>query len=307
MLVQAFDQAKQHDVLLYDIMTERYEITTILQRQLSQVSSLFGTLEQGAPDQAAVTKESVHHFAKQVSGRPLIRPPWFFDVTQEGEGIVDVTTHLVDLIQWECFPEAILKPSDVEVLAARRWPTILTPAEFEQVTGLKTFPDYLKSVVSVDGNLEVYCNGEFTYTLRGIHAKVSVIWNFQAPEGAGDTHYSILRGSKANLVIRQGEAQGYIPTLYVEGVTLSGDALERQVQSAMAALQKDYPGVAAREGDDAWEIAVPERFKVGHEAHFTQVTEAYLKYLAEGELPHWEVPNMLVKYHTIMRAYELSR
>ena len=307
MLEQAFEEAGKRRVLLYDIMTERYEITTLLQRRLSQVPALFGDLEQGTPSQPAVTKESVHHFAKQVAGRPLIRPPWFFDVAQEGEGIVDVTTHLVDLIQWECFPDLILKPSDVKVLSARRWPTILTPAQFEQVTGLKTFPGYLKASVNADGNLEVYCNGEFIYTLRGVHAKVSVIWNFQAPEGAGDTHYSILRGSKANLVIRQGEAQGYKPMLYVEGMALSGDEWERQVQSASAGLQEDYPGVAAREGEGAWEIAVPERFRVGHEAHFTQVTQAYLKYLAEGTLPDWEVPNTLVKYHTIMRAYELSR
>jgi hypothetical protein len=38
--------------------------------------------------------------------------------------------------------------------------------------------------------------GEMNYTIKGVHARVSVIWNFQAPEGAGDTHYSIMRGSK---------------------------------------------------------------------------------------------------------------
>ncbi len=43
----------------------------------------------------------------------------------------------------------------------------------------------------------------------------------------------------------------------------------------------------------------------GHEAHFTQVTEHFLKYLSAGKLPEWEVPNMLTKYATIMQAYEL--
>ncbi len=37
-------------------------------------------------------------------------------------------------------------------------------------------------------------NGEFTYSLRGVHAKVSVKWAFEAPAGAGDTHDSLLRG-----------------------------------------------------------------------------------------------------------------
>ena len=48
--------------------------------------------------------KSVHYFSKTVAGVPLKRPPWFFDVRQEGEGIVDTSTHLVDLIQWEAFP-----------------------------------------------------------------------------------------------------------------------------------------------------------------------------------------------------------
>jgi hypothetical protein len=213
----------------------------------------------------------------------------------------------VDLIQWECFPGDSLQLGDVKVLSARRWPTILTPAQFEQVTGLRTVPDYLQSIVNSEGSLEVYCNGEFVYTLRGIHARVSVIWNFQAPEAAGDTHYSILRGTKANLVIRQGAEQGYQPTLYVEGVALSGEELRNQTQSAVAELQKEYPGLSMTEHAAGWRIVIPDEFRVGHEAHFAQVTEAYLRYLADGKLPDWEVPNMLVKYKTIMEAYELSR
>ena len=48
-------------------------------------------------EEPAVTKESVHHLFKYVSGKPLRRPAWFFDTAQQGEGIVDITTHLVDL------------------------------------------------------------------------------------------------------------------------------------------------------------------------------------------------------------------
>lgn len=98
-LQQAFAVAASNHVLLYDIMTERYEITTVLQRELSQQTGLFGELVKGTPDEPAITKESVHHFSKIVAGVPLRRPQWFFDVRQNGEGIVDVTTHLVDLIQ----------------------------------------------------------------------------------------------------------------------------------------------------------------------------------------------------------------
>src|SRR5699024_10894135 len=95
-LVKAFNQAENKSLLLYDIMTERYEITTILQREFSLIPEVFGVQEKGTPEDPAVTKESVHHFYKYVSGNVLTRPAWFFDVEQEGEGIVDVTTHLVD-------------------------------------------------------------------------------------------------------------------------------------------------------------------------------------------------------------------
>jgi len=69
---------------------------------------------------------------------------------------------------------------------------------------------YLKRISGdLDGNLlKVYSNGEINYTLKGVHARVSVIWNFQAPEGTGDTHYSVMRGTRCNLTIRQGEAEG---------------------------------------------------------------------------------------------------
>ena len=108
-LVSAFDTAKSKGVLLYDIMTERYEVTTIMQKLLSQNTDVFGNLEPGTEKDPAVSKISVHHFSKIVSGSPLLRPAWFFDVEQQGEGIVDVTTHLVDLVQWECFPEQVLE------------------------------------------------------------------------------------------------------------------------------------------------------------------------------------------------------
>ncbi|KAB2638937.1 MAG: oxidoreductase [Verrucomicrobia bacterium] len=305
---QAFAEAKQRGVLLYDIMTERHETTTILQRELSRMPAVFGSLQTGSAAQPAITKESVHHYCKVVSGKPLQRPPWFFDVTQQGEGIVDVTTHLVDLVQWEAFPEQILTPSDVTVLAARRWTTKVSAAQFEKSTTLKEFPASISHCVNAAGELEVYGNGEFSYTLRGVHAKVSVTWNFEAPEGGGDTHYSIMRGSSANLIIRQGKEQNYKPLLYVENTgSASAADFEKSLQDAIAKLQKLYPGLSIKSSDKAWQVVVPSQFSIGHEAHFAQVTAKYLQYLADEKLPDWEVPNMLTKCHTIVEAYRLSR
>ena len=306
-LKQAFAAAAANKVLLYDIMTERFEITTMLQRELSQQQELFGELVKGSPTEPAITKESVHHFSKLVAGVPLKRPQWFFDVRQQGEGIVDVTTHLVDLVQWESFPGQTLSPKDTKVLTAKRWATSLTPAQFKQVTGAENFPEYLQRDVK-DGALQVFGNGEFTYQLRGIHAKVSVIWNFEAPPGTGDTHYSIMRGTKANLVIRQGAEQKFKPVLYIESPKgADNTSLAAHAKKAVETVAKKYPGIDIEAEGKTWRVTVPEKYHNGHEAHFAQVTENYLRYLREGKLPDWEVPNMITKYATIMQAYEKSR
>jgi len=299
MLEEAFATASKKGVLLYDIMTERHEITTILQKEFSQLPKVFGEMQVGSPNLPAITKESVHHFSKIVSGKPLIRPPWFFDTEQQGEGIVDVTTHLVDLVQWETFPEVVLKKEDVQILSSKRWTTALTTEMFKKVTGLDSYPSYLEK--DVEGSiLRVYSNGEINYTLKGVHARVSVIWNFQAPEGTGDTHYSTMRGSNCELMIRQGEAEGYKPTLYIMPTFIeSPDEFRKALETGTQQLAVKYPGLNIEMIDELlWRVNIPDSYKVGHEAHFGQVTEKYLDYLSKGTLPEWEIPNMIVKYYT---------
>jgi predicted dehydrogenase len=302
-----FATAKEKGVLLYDIMTERFEITTMLQRALSQQSGLFGAIEKGTPDNPSISKISVHNFSKVVAGAQLKRPQWFFDPEQQGAGIVDVMTHLVDLVQWEAFPEVTLKSSDAKVLKARRWTTPITLEQFGRLTGAKEFPAFLDAHVK-NGVLQAPANGEFTYTLKGVHAKVSVTWEFEAPPGAGDTHFSVMRGTKASLTIKQGAEQGYKPVLYVErAASVSASEHEKALRAAIAAVAKTWPGIDLQAEGDHFLVTVPEKYHNGHEAHFTQVTENFLKYLRDGKLPDWEVPNMLTKYATIMKAYEMSR
>lgn len=306
-LKESFATAEKNKVLLYDIMTERYEISTMLQRAFSQQPGVFGTLEKGTPDKPAVTKESVHHFYKNVSGSILTRPAWFMDVAQQGEGIVDVTTHLVDLVQWECFPEQVIDyQKDISLTSARRWTTDMSLSQFKAITKQNAFPDYLKKDVVKDSILRVYSNGEINYTLRGIHAKVSVTWAYKAPEGAGDTHYSIMRGTKANLVIRQGAEQQYKPTLYIEPVAGTKDT-DAALKAALPKIQQEFPGVDVKKIALGWEVIIPEKYKEGHEAHFGRVAQKYIDYLKAGKMPAWEVPNMIAKYYTTTQALELAK
>ncbi len=308
-LKEAFASAEKNDVLLYDIMTERFEITSILQKELSRISRVFGSLQQGTLEDPAITKESVHNFYKQVSGSPLIRPAWFYDVDQQGSGIVDVTTHLVDLVQWESFPEEIIDyQEDIDIINARQWTTELTSDQFKRSTGLDSYPDYLAPFVQ-DGILEINSNGEINYKIKDVHAKVSVIWNYEAPEGAADTHYSIMKGTTANLVIRQDKKENYVPELYVEPVGENDPVVfEQGLKESIAELQKSYPGIGIeRDGDAGWKVVIPQEYRTGHEAHFREVTEKYLQYLVEGKLPDWEVPNMITKYYITTKALEMAK
>lgn len=307
LLKDAFETAKKNNLLLYDIMTERFEITTLLQKEFSMLPEVFGVLQDGTPDNPSVTKESVHHFYKYVSGSILTRPAWFMDVAQQGEGIVDVTTHLVDLVQWECFPEQVLDYThDIELINAKRTTTAMTLHEFKGITKLDAFPEYLKGHVVNDTILNIYSNGEINYKLKNVHAKVSVIWNYKAPDGAGDTHYSIMRGTKANLVIRQEAEQHYKPVLYIEPHTEDA-SFERVLIENVKTIQARYPGIELNKLNDGWEVIVPDSYKEGHEAHFGRVMEKFLEYLNNDNIPEWEVPNMLAKYYTTTKALELAK
>lgn len=306
-LKKAFDIAEKNKVILYDIMTERFEITTVLQRELSKMPEIFGELQKGTPEEPAITKESIHHFYKMVSGSVLTRPAWFLDTEQQGEGIVDVMTHLVDLVQWEAFPDQALDTKDVSITSARRWTTDIPLSKFKTITKLDAFPEYLKKNVVSDSILKVSSNGEVNYQLRGVNARTSVTWNYESKDGSGDTHYSIMRGSKSNLVIRQGADEQYKVTLYIEPVGKSTKEYEDAVTNAFTNLQKDYDGIGLIKSENGWTVSIPDKYKDGHEAHFGKVTEKFIDYMLHGSMPAWEVPNMLTKYYTTTQALEISK
>ncbi len=195
-LEATLDTAKAMGIVAYDVMTERSEITNVLQRELVGDAGVFGGIVAGTEAEPGLEMESVHHVMKTVAGVPNIRPGWFFDTTQQGEGLADVGTHLVDLVPWILFPDQALDyKKDVRVLAGRRWPTILTRADFERVTGLREFPTSLAGLVK-DDRLDFFANTEVSYVLRGVQVRLRALWNYEAPAGGGDTHSAVARGKR---------------------------------------------------------------------------------------------------------------
>ncbi len=308
LLSEVFNQAEENNVLLYDIMTERREVTSRVLRTLMHDRELFGELVTGTADQPAIQKESIHHLFKYVAGSPLRRPPWYFDVQQQGEGIVDVTVHLVDLSMWIAFPEQIVRhEEDISLLDARRWPTMVKREQFEQITGEQEFPAFLTDQLDDQGVLPLYCNGQIDYLLNGHHVRVKVQWDYQAPPGSDDSHFTMVRGTRANLVVRQGEEQDFHATVYVEpadGLTIQD--LEPALSSALDRLQENYPGAGYERSNNGWILQIPDEFHFGHEVHFGMVAESFFEYLDQGRLPEWEVPNMITKYFITTHARELA-
>ena len=179
----------------------------------------------------------------------------------------------------------------------------MTTSNFKLITKLDSIPGYLKKNLS-DTMLAIYSNGEIDYKLRDIHAKVVVQWNY-TNEAGGDTHYSIMRGTKANLVIRQGKDENFKPVLYIDPIK-NDTAFQKIVEEGFKKISAKFPGVELYKTAKGWSVKLPEKLAEGHESHFARVTSNFLDYLKNKNMPAWEVPNMLAKYYTTTKALEVS-
>ncbi|PYQ41171.1 MAG: oxidoreductase [Acidobacteria bacterium] len=279
-LERALDTAEARKLVALDIMTERHEITSELQRELVNDPATFGTLVRGTEADPGVYMESVHNLMKVVAGAPNIRPTWFFDTEEQGEGLNDIGTHLVDLVQWTLFPDQALDyRKDVRVQSAQRWPTMIPRDQFRRVTG-QEIPAALSPHVKDD-----------------------------ALEYAGDSHFAYYRGTRARVEVRQGAAEKHRPELYVvPNAPADKAALLAAVQKKMAALQTAHPGVGVEDLGPELRITIPDRLRIGHEDHFAQVTQRFLRYVrGRSTLPAWERPNMLAKYYVTTEGTALAR
>jgi predicted dehydrogenase len=308
-LEKALDVAEARGLVAYDVMTERSEITTILQGELLRDPDVAGTVGPGSEAEPAVEMESVHCLMKVVSGSVNVRPAWFFDTEEQGEALGDVATHLVDLVPYLLFPgQPIDYRSEIRVLGARKWPTVLDRAQLLRLTGERQLDPGLAARLAAD-KLDYFANGEVSYTIRGTHVRLKARWNYEAPEGGGDTHVATVRGSRSRVEVRQGVEEKWRPELFVvPSRPADAPAVKTALERRIAGLARARPGLTV-EGDGALlHVAIPDRYRVGHEPHFAEVTERFLGYLKDpASLPKWERANLLAKYWVTTQAVELSR
>jgi predicted dehydrogenase len=284
-------------------MTERHEIANRLQKALVASPEVFGRLRTDGAE-PAIHIRSVHHLYKTVNQRPLVRPAWYFDTAVQGEGIADVTTHLVDLVQWTTGGgEPFRYQRDVELVSARQWPTDVPRDMFARITGLEDFPAALRSQVS-GGALRYLCNAEIAYRLRGVPVRIESRWDLVIPEGGGDTHHAVVRGTRADLVVEQGPETGFQTSLVVRPVG-AAKGFEDALGGAARALQPSFPGLAFERAGAQFRASLPAALRSTHEEHFAAVLEEFLGW-TDGTAPANLSLDLVTKYTLLAHAAELS-
>lgn len=306
-LEELFREADLRDVLTWDVLTERHEVTNRLMRELVRDPEIFGRWRAGTPGQPALVLESVHYLKKWVAGRPLARPWWWFDPAISGEAMADVGTHLADLALWLVAPDrAVDYRADVEIVDADRWPLLLNEDQFRAMTLLTGFPPELAPRV-VEGQLYYAGNNTATLMVCGVHVKLSALWEYEAAPGGGDTHAAVAHGVRTSIAIRQ--QPGRRPELFVTAAD-PDDHVEvvRLLRAKCSELRARYQGLAVDDRGTEARVIVPDDLRTGHESHFAAVMDEYVRYFgAPRAVPPWERPNALARYHITTKSVELAR
>jgi predicted dehydrogenase len=298
-LAEVLESAVAKGVVVLDMMGGRAEITRSLTRRLHADPEIFGEQIAGSPTEPGVTMTSVHHLMKVVSGVPNLRPPWYFDVRQQGDALADIGTHLVDRVHTTLFPgEALDRRRDIDIGAVKRSPTMMDLAQFRQVTGTMDWPEYLGDAVA-GGTLAYQCNVNLGYAVRGVHVGLDMVWNWLEPLGGGDIHTEIWRGTRARIELRHGPDHGWRPELYVVPLADIETALKRRI----ANLTETHKGLGLEKDGAEWRIVVPDALRIGHDAHFRELTKGFLSHVENpASLPAETNANLLAKYFVCTAA-----
>jgi hypothetical protein len=293
----------------YDGMTERFNIAYQIQRELLRDPDIFGRPMPGTPVEPAVQLENLHSLVKFNSGKVNLRPAWFFDVRQQGEGVADVGTHLIDLEMWTLFPDrSIDYRRDVKVLKAGRTPLLLTRSQFERVTGEKAWPAFLHPAIKND-QLEYYCNNTALFTIRGIYASIRDQWEYESSGALDDSYLVLYRGSRSTVRVRQTKEESYIPEVdVIPNPGMNRATIVAALQKRLSRLSTTFPTLSLRDRGAEIRIVIPKEVRTRGGPSFAQLVNRFLEYVREPRyLPPWEKTNMLAKYYITTAAVALAR
>jgi hypothetical protein len=193
---------------------------------------------------------------------------------------------------------------DVELISARQWPTQIPRDLFTRITGLDDFPGALRDHVT-DNVLHYLCNGSIAYRSRGIRVAIEALWGLAIPEGGGDTHHIVARGTRAEIAVRLDASTGFRTELIVEP-SQADPGYANDLDAAVAAVQPEFPGLSVQRAASAFRIVIPDALRTTHEEHFAAVLDEFIRYADSGQLPRNLASDLVTKYTLLQRARELS-
>lgn len=260
-LKKAYEIASSKGLVIMDLMTERYDALNIAAREIISDPQKFGT-----PVSANMT--SVHYFYKNVNGNAITRPEWYYDTEIQGEGIADVTTHLIDMAFWQCFPGQTIRSRDIKKISASHFPTTIKPEQYFESTGGR-----------IDKNLSVNSNGEINFNVNGVDVTARVRWRYTPAPGGSDEYETVFTGTKGTVTIVQNSSTGYVRQLWYQ----------------------PKKGAKTR-------IEVDPSLILTHEDHFNKVAAQFLEYVkGDSQIPEWETENTLTKYYITTTAVKQAK
>lgn len=305
LLEKALKVAQEKNLVVMDIMTERWEVVSMISRELSNSLEIMGPfLKTGRP---ALSLRSSHSLCKKVNGLQLRRPVSFFDIAEQGEGLTDVGIHLVDLSMWLLFPDKGIHKNDIRIKSATRWPTILDLSQFQAATGQEKYPASLDDYVEGDC-LTYFGNNTVDFEIHGLNIHVDTRWDFMAGPDGLDTYSAITRGEKARIELRQNEATNFESEIFVKPVSHSMDQLQMLLEAKIKDISQKYEGLGLIRHDEEFQLSIPKKLRTGHESHFGMITRQFLSHLRkESPIPSWEFANHLSRYFITVEGVKMSR
>ena len=295
--------SKEKTSLVYDIMTERYDVKNQIVKALLNNGDFSGGIK-NSKGEPSVIFSSIHNFIKEVSGSPLTRPAMFYNTAQQGEGLVDVTTHYIDLIQWMLsFEQVIDIDKDIHLDKSFRWKTTLSKADFTRSTNLQDYPADLLVNVNKDNALDVFSNGKMEYSFKGVPVSVSVKWVVESPDGKGDQFYASFLTNRFKIEIKPDEAGQ--ASVFVTPYKDDNEFADR-LNAALGSIEA-LPNLKFHKINGVYKILIPDNLYLSHEDHFAKVLNQFLQYRKEGSLPEWEKSFMLAKYYLTTQALDQAK
>ncbi len=295
--------------LAMDIMTERHDVVARLRKKLVDDNRLFGGFRTArAGGEPAIEIRAVHHLLKIVNRAPLQRPPWYYDIRVQGDGLVDIQSHLTDQAQWLLEGERPFDfDTDVVLVDACAWETPVPRALYAQSTGLAEFDTGVAADLSGDV-LGLRCNGQIDYRLRGVAVRQWAEWRQREPEGGGDLHHTVMRGTRSDVVVRQGPETGYRAELHLRAPPGTDPmALRRDLEALVGECRSQFPGLSSAPSDLGLELKIPDAIRSGHETHFAMVLETFLDYLEAGRWPASLNAAIRTRYTLLANAHALAQ